>query len=65
MGQGRRITCSSTTPGVPIRRDGTLLMFPSYLEHSVDANKSNDERVSVSFNLMFSFFTHCLSKPLW
>jgi hypothetical protein len=24
--------------------DGTLLMFASYLEHSVDANKSHEER---------------------
>lgn len=33
-------------------REGTLLLFPSYLEHSVDANRSDDERVSISFNLM-------------
>jgi len=46
-------------------RDGTLLLFPSYLEHSVDANKSSDERISISFNLMFSSFAQRLSKPLW
>jgi uncharacterized protein (TIGR02466 family) len=46
-------------------RDGTLLMFPSYLEHSVDANTSDEERVSVSFNVMFSSFAERLSKPLW
>ena len=45
--------------------NGTLLMFPSYLEHSVDANTSAEERISVSFNLMFSAFTENLSKPLW
>ena len=45
--------------------DGTLLMFASYLEHSVDANKSHEERVSLSSNLMFSSFTERLSKPLW
>jgi ectoine hydroxylase-related dioxygenase (phytanoyl-CoA dioxygenase family) len=44
-------------------RDGTLLVFPSYLYHSVDANASGETRVSVSFNLMFS--TAALSKPLW
>lgn len=33
--------------------DGALLIFPSYLEHSVDANSSGEERFSVSFNLMF------------
>jgi uncharacterized protein (TIGR02466 family) len=45
--------------------NGTLLMFPSYLEHSVDTNMSAEERISVSFNIMFSSFTEKLSKPLW
>jgi len=45
--------------------NGTLLMFPSYLEHSVDANVNAEERISVSFNVMFSSFTENLSKPLW
>jgi len=40
-------------------------MSPSFLEHSVDANLSEEERVSVSFNVMFSSFTQQLSKPLW
>jgi uncharacterized protein (TIGR02466 family) len=44
---------------------GTLLMFPSFLEHSVDANMSEEERISVSFNIMFSSFTENMSKPLW
>jgi uncharacterized protein (TIGR02466 family) len=44
---------------------GTLLMFPSYLEHSVEANECDEERISVSFNMMFSAFTEKLSKPLW
>jgi uncharacterized protein (TIGR02466 family) len=46
-------------------RDGTLLLFPSYLPHSVDANAGDEERVSVSFNVMFSAFTEHLSPPLW
>lgn len=45
--------------------NGTLLVFPSYLEHSVDANMSEEERISISFNIMFSSFTEKLSKPLW
>jgi hypothetical protein len=45
--------------------DGTLLLFSSYLERSVDANRSDDERISISFNLMFSSFAQRLSKPLW
>jgi len=45
--------------------DGTLLVFPSYLEHSVDATAAEEERVSVSFNIMFSSFAQELSRPLW
>jgi polyhydroxyalkanoate synthesis regulator protein len=45
--------------------NGTLLMFPSYLEHSVDANTDLQERISISFNLMFSSFAENLSQPLW
>ena len=45
--------------------DGTLLIFPSYLEHSVDTNTNDEERISISFNVMSSSFTERLSKPLW
>jgi hypothetical protein len=44
---------------------GTLRIFPAYLQHSVDANRSEQERVSVSFNIKFSGFTEQLSQPLW
>ena len=46
-------------------KNGTLLIFPSYLQHSVDTNMSEEERMSISFNIMFSSFTENLSKPLW
>jgi len=46
-------------------RSGTLLVFPAYLQHSVDANAGAEERISISFNLMFSMFAENLSKPLW
>ena len=59
------LTAGNTDQVVVKVHDGTLLMFPSYLEHSVDANTSDEERVSVSFNVMFSSFTERLSKPLW
>lgn len=45
--------------------DGTLLLFPSWLEHSVDVNASLRVRISVSFNIMFSQYTDQLCKPLW
>lgn len=46
-------------------RDGTLLMFPSYLPHSVCPSESDELRISVSFNVMFSLFTESLSGPMW
>ncbi|MGH8647625.1 MAG: 2OG-Fe(II) oxygenase family protein [Gammaproteobacteria bacterium] len=57
---------SQNTDQVVVRvSNGTLLLFPSYLEHSVDASTSEAERISISFNIMFSSFTEHLSKPLW
>lgn len=59
------LTAENTDQVVVKVRNGTLLMFPSFLEHSVDANMSEEERISVSFNVMFSSFTEQLTKPLW
>ena len=57
---------SANTDQVVVRvRNGTLLVFPSYLQHSVDANTGSESRVSASFNLMFSAFAAELSKPMW
>jgi uncharacterized protein (TIGR02466 family) len=59
------LTGANTDQVVVRVRNGTLLVFPSYLYHSVDANAGGETRVSVSLNLMFSAFTAALSKPLW
>ncbi len=59
------LTAENTDQVVVGVRNGTLLMFPSYLQHSVSPNESEEERVSVSFNVMFSSFTENISKPLW
>lgn len=59
------LTAENTDQVVVNVRNGTLLLFPAYLQHSVDANAGDGERVSVSFNIMFSGFTENLSKPLW
>lgn len=59
------LTAENTDQVVVKVRNGTLLLFPAYLRHSVDPNTSTEERVSVSFNIMFSEFTGNLSKPLW
>lgn len=57
---------NENTDQVVVRvKNGTLLIFPAYLHHSVDANMSAEERISISFNIMFSSFTENLSKPLW
>ena len=32
-------------------KEGALILFPSYLDHSVNENLSNDERIVISFNV--------------
>lgn len=45
--------------------NGTLLLFPAWLPHSVDANGSDRKRISISFNVMFGAFAETMSRPLW
>ena len=59
------LTAENTDQVVVRVTNGTLLLFPSYLQHSVDANSSDEARMSISFNVMFSGFAENLSKPLW
>ena len=59
------LTAENTDQVVVRVKNGALLVFPSYLQHSVDANLGEEERISISFNIMFSSFTENLSKPLW
>jgi uncharacterized protein (TIGR02466 family) len=59
------LTAENTDQVVVQVRSGTLLFFPSWLAHSVDANPNETERISVSFNVMLSSFTERLSQPLW
>jgi len=42
---------------------GLLVMFPSWLIHSVGINTGNTERVSISFDTMFSRFAETMGKP--
>jgi uncharacterized protein (TIGR02466 family) len=46
-------------------RSGSLLLFPAWLFHSVDANRAEDERISIAFNLMFTPYSADMSAPLW
>jgi uncharacterized protein (TIGR02466 family) len=61
----RELTNENTDQVVVRVKEGTLLVFPAYLRHSVDANAGEQERISISFNIMFSAFTENLTKPLW
>ncbi len=36
-------------------KEGALVLFPSYLDHSVNENLSNDERIVISFNIVIQF----------
>lgn len=59
------LTAENTDQVVVRVHEGLLLLFPAWLTHSVDANASGEERVSLSFNVMFSSFTERLTRPLW
>ena len=59
------LTDANTDQVVVRVQAGTLLVFPAYLLHSVSLNTSAQERISLSFNIMFSAFTEKVSKPLW
>lgn len=61
----RALTGINTDLVVVRVHEGQLLLFPSWLEHSVDPNRSSIERISVSFNLMFSDYVSGMSPPLW
>jgi uncharacterized protein (TIGR02466 family) len=45
--------------------DGALIMFPAWLLHSVDTNRSTKPRISISFNLMFPQFAESMARPGW
>ena len=44
---------------------GTLLLFPAWLQHAVDTNRSDAPRISISFNLMFPSFAEQMARPGW
>ncbi len=59
------LTAENTDQVVVKIKNGTVLLFPSWLPHSVDANRSREVRISLSFNVMLSSHAMDLSKPLW
>jgi uncharacterized protein (TIGR02466 family) len=44
---------------------GSLLLFPAWLQHAVDVNRSARPRISLSFNLMFPGFAEDMARPGW
>ena len=42
-----------------------MIFFPSWLYHSVDDNRSAEERISVAFNAMFLPYVEEMSAPNW
>jgi len=46
-------------------REGRILLFPSWMVHSVDVNRSDSERISIAFNIMFTQFAEKMAHPLW
>jgi uncharacterized protein (TIGR02466 family) len=59
------LTAVNTDQVVVTVKNGTLLVFPSYLQRSVAPNTSDEERISISLNIMFCSFAEKLGKPLW
>ena len=39
-------------------KEGGLVLFPSYLDHSVNENLSNSERIVISFNIRINIKTN-------
>ena len=59
------LTAYNTDQVVVTVGNGTLLLFPAWLPHSVDVNRSGRQRISISFNVMFEAFAETMSRPLW
>ena len=59
------LTAYNTDQVVLKVEEGTLLVFPAWLMHSVDPNRSDRLRISASFNAMFSSYGENMSQPLW
>lgn len=55
---------NSSNLTVPVNA-GRLILFPAWLSHEVMTNQSDEERVSISFNVMFRNYTETMSPTLW
>ena len=55
-------TASSMTVSV---QPGRLVLFHSWLRHAVEMNLAEQDRISLSFNLMFASFAERYGRPMW
>lgn len=58
-------TAENTEVAMVRVKTGSLLLFPAWLQHAVDVNRSNCTRISMSFNLMFPGFAEEMARPGW
>ncbi|MEM7225518.1 MAG: 2OG-Fe(II) oxygenase family protein [Pseudomonadota bacterium] len=55
---------NSIIRSLPIK-PGRIMMFPSWLVHSVTVNRSDQLRISISFNIMLTSFVEQVAQPNW
>jgi len=60
----RRTPFTGTSMTVSIQA-GRLILFPAWLRHGVEPNRGAENRISLSFNVMFKSFTERYSRPMW
>ena len=58
-------TAENTEVAMVRVKTGSLLLFPAWLQHAVDVNRSGRARISLSFNLMFPGFAEEMARPGW
>jgi len=61
----RELTPLTVNASAVEARPGRLMIFPAWLKHTVPTNATGEDRISISFNLMFPQFTEQYAQPLW
>lgn len=59
------LTAENTEQVVLKVKDGMLLLFPAWLQHWVDPNRSAQLCVSLGFNIMFPTYAEAMARPSW
>ncbi len=44
-------------------REGALILFPAWMPHSVESHQAEQERISISFSIMFRQFGEEMAQP--